>query len=241
MKALLESLVYPQNIFLWLFFIACIFYRKKGLWLLLLFYYLLGNTFIANQVRQLYKSNVTPVTERVASGGPFVVLGCGGSANQLPACAKARLSHLSSQVPSHNPAAVIITTRYCQPYVDFLLSRQHNLAVDCFDGGDNTYQEFHRLQQRLPATQTVQFITSDYHAWRVKQLIDYHQLNATISAVSSQTFRPLNCSWSCFLTVNLSNFDLYSKLMAEVSSYAVYTLSRSFVDWQPEPDSEHRG
>lgn len=232
MKDLLEPLLYPQNIMLYGLLVACIFYRKKGLWLLWVGFYLAGNTYFANMVRVHYSAQISD-SSLAQSNSTFVVLGCGGSANTLPACARARLDRLGQSLGGQS-AAVLITTRYCQPYQDYLLSQQaQSLAIDCFDGGSNTYQEFSSLSQRLSQQQRLQFITSDFHGWRVNKLISYHQLNAGLSTVSSQTFRPLNCGWNCMFTVNLSNFDMYSKLIAEYASYLVWRVSATAEVWRP--------
>lgn len=232
MKDLLEPFLYPQNIFLYGLLLACIFYRKKGLWLLLLGFYLAGNTYFANIVRSHYAGQIAG-SSLAQSNSTYIVLGCGGSAQALPACARARLDRLG-EVMGGQSAPVIITTRYCQPYQDYLLSQQQQpLVLDCFNAGNNTYQEFSSLSQRLSQRQRLQFITSDFHGWRVSKLIAYHQLNAGLSTVSSQTFRPLNCSWNCMFTVNLSNYDLYSKLIAEYASYLVWRFSANTAIWQP--------
>lgn len=231
MKDLLEPFLYPQNIFLYGLIVACIFYRKKGLWLLLLGFYLAGNSYFANMVRSDYLTQISG-SSLAQSNSTYVVLGCGGSAKTLPACARARLDLLRQSLAGQS-APVLITTRYCQPYQDYLLSQQsQSVAIDCFYGGSNTYQEFNSLSQRLNQQQRLQFITSDFHGWRVSKLIRYHQLNAGLSTVSSQTFRPINCGWNCMLTVNLSNFDLYSKLIAEYASYLVWRVSATAAVWQ---------
>ncbi|KKO45259.1 hypothetical protein WG68_11045 [Arsukibacterium ikkense] len=231
MKDLLEPFLYPQNIFLYGLLVACIFYRKKGLWLLLLGFYLAGNSYFANMVRSYYATQISGSSLPLRDS-TYVVLGCGGSADTLPACARARLDRLGQSLGGQ-VAPVLITTRYCQPYQDYLLGQQpQGLVIDCFDGGNNTYQEFSRLRQRLNQQQRLQFVTSDFHGWRVSKLISYHQLNAGLSTVSSQTFRPLNCSWNCMFTVNLSNYDLYSKLSAEYASYLVWRVSVTFGVWQ---------
>ncbi|HEY9042768.1 MAG TPA: hypothetical protein VIN66_11350 [Rheinheimera sp.] len=95
--------------------------------------------------------------------------------------------------------------------------------MDCFNGGDNTYQEFNSISAR--GLKPDYILTSDFHAWRVSQLVKQHGLSSRVIASSSQTLRPVNCSYNCFITVNLSNFDFYSKLVAEFSSYAVYRLT----------------
>lgn len=237
MKDLLEPLLYPHNMLLYGLLLACLCYQKKGLWLLLLFYYVVGNTFIANQVRQWYASNTTqPGHMQLVKSAQklpvepalYVVLGCGGSAQQLPACAAARLQQLSTELAqsahANSAAAVLITTRYCQPYLDYLQQRVNQLAIDCYDAGDNTYQEFASLARRLDKTQPLRFITSDFHSWRVSRLVAEHQFTASVGAASTQTFRAVNCGLNCMFTVNLTNLDFYSKLMAEFTSYAVYRL-----------------
>ena len=253
MKDLLEPFLYPHNLLLYGLLVACIGYKKKGLWLLLLFYYVVGNTFIANQVRQWYSHSTTQpsasqpsVNQHSASQNSleqneipnqidqqitpslYVVLGCGGSAQQLPACAAARLQQLRTELlqraQDSAPAAVLITTRYCQPYVDYLQQRVNQLAVDCYEAGDNTYQEFASLAKRLDKTQSLRFITSDFHSWRVSRLVAEYQFTASVGAASTQTFRAVNCGLNCMFTINLTNLDFYSKLVAEFSSYAVYRL-----------------
>ncbi|MBU1311674.1 MAG: hypothetical protein KKE30_19305 [Gammaproteobacteria bacterium] len=231
MKDILEPLMFPQNIMLYALLLACCCYRKKGLWLLLAFYYLAGNSFVANQLRDWYGSYSSSYT--LSAQSTVVVLGCGGSEAALPACAKARLQQLAALMP--DGGSVIITSRYCQPYVDYLLSMPGNYAIDCFFGGDNTYKEFNSLAAR-PQLKPDYILTSDFHAWRVTQLTEYHGFTAKVVASSSQTFRPLNCSYNCFITVNLSNFDFYSKLMSEFASYAVFVLSRNRTDWY-QPDA----
>ena len=225
MKDLLEPLIYPHNLVLLGLLLACIGYRKKGLWFLLIFYYLAGNSFIANQVRSAYSAVID--NSAVVAGSQLLVLGCGGSATALPACAKARLSDAVSRV--NGPAALLISTEYCQPYVDYLLGISQQVVVDCFNGGGNTYQEFATIKAKGLTPDYI--LSSDYHAWRVQQLVRYHGLPSKVLASSSQTFRPVNCSYNCFFTVNLSNFDLYSKLTAEFSSYAVFVLTRDWTTW----------
>lgn len=231
MKDLLEPFLYPQNVFLYGLLMACLFYRKKGLWLLLLGFYLAGNTYFANMVRSHYAGQISG-SSLAQSNSTYVVLGCGGSAEALPACARARLDRLGQSLGGQT-ASVIITTEYCRPYQDYLLDSQSQpLVIDCFDAGDNTYQEFSSLGKRLSKQQRLQFVTSDFHGWRVTKLIHYHQLNAGLSTVSSQTFRPLNCNLNCMFTVNLSNYDLYSKLIAEYASYWVWRITAKTSLWQ---------
>ena len=229
MKDLLEPLLFPHNLVLLGLLAACIGYRKKGLWLLLAFYYLAGNTLLANQVRHWYSGYVASYA--IAADSTTLVLGCGGSASAIPACAKARLDTLVGLLPEN--AGVLITTEYCQPYVDYLLSLQRQLAVDCFNGGDNTYQEFNSIRAR--GLKPGYILTSDFHAWRVSQLVALHGLNSRVISSSSQTLRPVNCSYNCFFTVNLSNLDFYSKLTAEFSSYAIYRLTADWTSWYQEP------
>lgn len=229
MKDLLEPLLFPHNLLLLGLLAACIGYRKKGLWLLLAFYYLAGNTWLANQVRHWYSGYVS--TYAIDADSTTVLLGCGGSASALPACARARIDTLVALLPER--ASVLITTEYCQPYVDYLLAQQRQLAIDCVNGGDNTYQEFNSISAR--GLKPDYILTSDFHAWRVSQLVQQHRLTSRVIASSSQTLRPVNCSYNCFITVNLSNFDFYSKLVAEFSSYGVYRLTASWTDWYQEP------
>ncbi len=227
MKDLLEPFFYPQNIFLIGLLIACIAYRKKGLWLLFAWFYLLGNSFIANQVRSWYQAD----TAQPVAATTLIVLGCGGSASALPACARSRLDILDQQLDKQPEAQVIITTRYCQPYIDYIHRRHADAGITCFNGGDNTYQEFYHLGAMLNDSQPVTVITSDYHGWRAGRLMAFHQLDGQVLVASTQTFRPLNCSLNCFFTVNLTNYDFYSKLLAEFFSYGVYALTRNWVDW----------
>ncbi len=231
MKDLLEPLLYPHNIVLYGLLLACLAYKKKGLWLLLFFYYFMGNTWLTNQVRQWYLDYSKSVPAMAASTlkypDLYVVLGCGGSQSALPACAQARLAQLVKEIPQEAntaPLAVLITTRYCQPYLAQLQQRQRNWALDCVDAGANTYQELDYIAKRYGKNQGLRFITSDFHGWRVKQLIQQYQLQGSVGVVSTQTFRPVNCHWNCLFTVNLTNFDFYSKLIAEFSSYAVYRI-----------------
>lgn len=236
MKDLLEPFLYPHNLVLYALLLACICYKKKGLWLIFAFYYVVGNTYVANQVRQWYALHSTQQSSRSAAFSSesvtepslYVVLGCGGSAQQLPACAAARLrqvrTELTERTATSPAAAVLITTRYCQPYIDYLQQWDNTLAVECYDAGENTYQEFASLAKRLDNTQALRFITSDFHSWRVSRLVKEYRFSASVGAASTQTFRNVNCSLNCMFTINLTNLDFYSKLMAEFSSYAVYRL-----------------
>ncbi|CAM3885494.1 YdcF family protein [Rheinheimera salexigens] len=236
MKDILEPLLYPQNLFLFALLVCCVYYRKKGLWCLFGFYYLVGNNFVANQVRSWYPDFKPQTVATSASSVNAVVLGCGGSATALPACAKARLQRVVQLLPKQ-AGSVVITTRYCKPYVDYLMQKNVNIAINCFNGGDNTYQEFASLAQRYGINADY-IVTSQFHGWRVRQLIDYHQLPSQVVTTSSQTFRPVNCGYNCFFTVNLSNFDLYSKLIAEFSSYSVFVLTRGWTSWYQAPTAE---
>lgn len=229
MKDLLEPLLFPHNLLLLGLLAACIGYRKKGLWLLLAFYYLAGNTWLANQVRHWYSGYVS--TYAINADSTTLLLGCGGSASALPACARARIDTLVALLPER--ASVLVTTEYCQPYVDYLLSQQRQLAVDCVNGGANTYQEFNSIRAR--GLKPDYILTSDFHAWRVSQLVQQHGLNSRVISSSSQTLRPVNCGYNCFITVNLSNLDFYSKLIAELSSYTVYRLTDGWTSWYKEP------
>jgi hypothetical protein len=221
MKDLLEPFLYPHNLLLYALLLACICYRKKGLWLIFVCYYLVGNTYLANQARLWYQQGIAAPKQAASL---YVVLGCGGSAKHLPACAAARIQQLKQEFTPGQLPAVILTTRYCQPYLDYLQQQLPQVVADCFDAGDNTYQEFANLVPRLAQQRQIRFITSDFHSWRVSRLINEYQLDASIGAASTQTLRPVNCSLNCFFTVNLSNLDFYSKLTAEFSSYAVYKL-----------------
>lgn len=235
MKEFIEPFFFPHNVMLLGLLLACICYRKKGLWFLLVFYYLTGNSFIANQVRHWYSKQLHHYS--VAPDSMIVVLGCGGSDTDLTACARARLQQVAQLLP--DGGSVAITSRYCQPYVDYLLARADNLAINCFYGGDNTYQEFNTLVSET-SLQPDYILTTDFHAWRVQQLVKYHGLNSKVITSSSRTFRQLNCHLNCVLTVNLANYDLYSKLISEFASYGVFRLTRSWTNWyqpvQPAAD-----
>jgi hypothetical protein len=226
MKDIIEPFLFPHNVMLLGLLVACLCYRKKGLWLLFAFYYLAGNSLLANQVRHWYSSHTA--NYMLAPDSVVVVLGCGGSASLVPACGKARLQQLAQSLPGGG--SVVITTRYCKPYVDYLLTQTNNVAIDCFYGGDNTYKEFNSLATRK-SLKADYILTSDFHAWRVKQLVNYHGFTSKVLATSSQTFRPVNCAVNCLLTVNLTNFDFYSKLTAEFASYAVFVLTRDWTGW----------
>src|SRR5690606_37832146 len=115
-----------------------------------------------------------------------------------PACAKARLQRVVQLLPKQT-GSVVITTRYCKPYVDYLMQKNVHIAINCFNAGDNTYQEFASLAQRYGINADF-IVTSQFHGWRVRQLIDYHQLPSQVVTTSSQTFRPVNCGYNCFFT-----------------------------------------
>lgn len=234
MKDLLEPFLYPHNLFFWGLVLAACHYRKKGLWLLLGWFYLFGNGWVANQVRYWYNSDIATTRFEQSFGGSFVMLGCGGDEQQLPDCAKARLQELATLVnqSSHQQPLVHITTLYCQPYLAYLQPLlQREVRLDCFHGGATTYHEFYTLASRLDPKIPLWFVTSDYHAYRVKQLAAQYGFQAQVYAAPSSTFRPVNCGPTCYLTVNLSNFDLFAKLTAEISSYYVYRLTKPFSDW----------
>ena len=74
MKDLLEPFLYPQNLLLYGLLLACLLYRKKGLWLLWGFYYLVGNTYIANHARLWYQQGISSVTPRPAFMWCWVVV-----------------------------------------------------------------------------------------------------------------------------------------------------------------------
>lgn len=236
MTDFIQLALYPQNVFLYALLLAAICYRKKGLWLLFLFFYLLGNSYVANQVRSWQQQHIEPSSLSQPGSEPrtLVIMGCGGSENALPACARNRLDHAVSLLSSPSQAVgLVITTRHCGPYTDYLLQQGITGVIDCFDGGKNTYQEFYHLAERFTTEQPLLFVSSDYHGWRIQRLISLHQLNADFSAASTATFRPLNCPWHCWLTVNLSNYDFYAKLTTEWFSYVSYRLSKNWLSWQP--------
>jgi hypothetical protein len=233
-KDLIEPFLYPHNLFFWGLVIAAVRYRRWGLWLLLGWFYLFGNGWVANQVRYWYNAEVASTAFPADFSGNFVLPGCGGDEKNIPDCAKARLSQLAELVnqTSHDAPLIHITTLHCKPYLDYLrpmLKRETRL--DCFHGGATTYHEFYTLNSRLDHQIPLWFVTSDYHAYRVHQLALQYGFNAKVYAAPSSTFRPVNCGAVCFLTVNLSNFDLFAKLSAEMSSFYVYRLTKSFTDW----------
>ncbi|MCC5851301.1 MAG: YdcF family protein [Alkalimonas sp.] len=233
MTDFIQLVLYPHNLFLYALLLAAICYRKKGLWLLWLLFYLLGNSFVTNQVRdwqlQLLQNG------QLRSNSTLVVLGCGGSPEQLPACARNRLDHLL-QLTAAEPMPVVITTRHCGPYLAYLQQQGFAGVMECFDGGANTYQEFYQLSARFHQQQPLLLISSDHHGWRVQRLIALHQLNAEFSAATTSSYRPLPCRWQCWLTVNLSNYDFFAKLSGEWFSYASYRLSRGWYSWQQETE-----
>lgn len=232
MKDFLEPFLYPQNIFLWLFFFACLYYRRKGLWLLLIWFYLSGNTLLANQVRDWYNTQISTAELPANFSGDYVLLGCGGNEHSLPDCASNRINQLALMINAQQrPVNVYMTTLHCGPYEALLKQKTEYAAIQCFDGGPTTYHEFASLEQKLDKTKNYLFISSDYHALRVKKLSQMHQLNAQVYAASSATFRQVNCGWNCLLTVNLSNYDLFSKLAAETASLQVYWLTKDWTDW----------
>lgn len=236
MKDLIEPFLYPHNLFLWGLVFAAVRYRKKGLWLLLLWFYAFGNGYLGNQVRDWYYNNISATEVAPDFQGHYVLLGCGGSESNLPDCAKSRLDQLA-EVLAERPASttVHITTLYCQPYLDYLQKQlKQQVELDCFHGGATTYHEFYQLNNRLDKSIPYIFVSSDYHAFRVKRLAEQYQLNATVLSAPSSTFKPVNCGAACYLTVNLSNFDLFAKLTAEISSYYVYAITKGWVSWYKE-------
>lgn len=235
MTDFIQQALYPQNLFLYALLLAAICYRKKGLWLLFLFFYLSGNSFVANQVRVWHQQHIelSPISQYSNESSTVVIMGCGGSESVLPACARNRLEHAILRLSSlSQPAGIVITTRHCTPYTDYLEQQGVTGVIHCFDGGKNTYQEFYHLAERFTAEQPLLFVSSDYHGWRIQRLITLHQLNASFSAASTATFRPLSCPWHCWLTVNLSNYDFFAKLTTEWFSYASYRISKSWLNWQ---------
>jgi len=233
-KDLIEPFLYPHNLFFWGLVFAAVRYRKWGLWLLLAWFYAFGNGWVANQVRYWYNAEIASTAFPADFTGNFMLPGCGGDARQIPDCAKARLTQLAELVnqTSHDAPLIHITTLFCQPYLDYLqplLKRETRL--DCFHGGATTYHEFYTLNSRLDHKIPLWFVTSDYHAYRVHQLALQYGFNAKVYAAPSSTFRPVNCGTTCFLTVNLSNFDLFAKLSAEIASFYVYQLTHRFTDW----------
>lgn len=243
MKDLIEPFLYPHNLFLWGLLFAAVRYRKKGLWLLLLWFYAFGNGYVGNQVRHWYYNNISATEVAADFQGNYVVLGCGGTENTLPDCAKSRLDQLAEVLSDRPVAATVhITTLYCQPYLDYLQKQlKHNVELDCFHGGATTYHEFYQLNNRLDKSKALLFVSSDYHAFRVKRLAQQYHFQATVLSAQSSTFKPVNCGTSCYLTVNLSNFDLFAKLTAEMSSYYVYAITKGWVSWYKETAAQPTG
>lgn len=237
MKDFIEPFLYPHNLFLWGLLLAALRYRKTGLWLLLLWFYAFGNGYLANQVRHWYYQTVSSTEVPADYRGDFVVLGCGGTATTLPDCARSRLDQVAAVLSGPQAAATVhMTTLYCQPYLDYLRAKvAAQVQLNCFHGGDTTYHEFYSLNQRLDKTKPLVFISSDYHAYRIKKLAAQYQFAATVVAAPSSTFRQVNCGLGCFMTVNLSNYDLFAKLTAEMSSYFVYWLSQDWISWESTP------
>lgn len=238
MKDLIEPFLYPHNLFLWGLLFAVLRYRKTGLLLLFVWFYAFGNGYVANQVRHWYNSVISVDTVAADFNGNYVVLGCGGSATAIPDCARSRLDQLSSLITNRSDQPTVhITTLFCQPYLDYLRPKiPADVQLDCFYGGATTYHEFYQLADRLDRRHPLVFVSSDYHAFRVKQLADQYLFNAKVFASPSSTFRPVNCGAVCFLTVNLSNYDLFAKLTAEMSSFYVYDLTKGWTDWY-KPDA----
>jgi hypothetical protein len=249
-KDFLEPFFYPHNIFLWGLLLATLYYRKKGLLILLLWFYVFGNGWTANQVRHWYSAQIATDMRPERIDAELVMLGCGGDRQHIPECAKQRLQQLAQLMTVQNPALpVYVTTRYCQPYLDYLASSlQQQLPdysrvdvvarlgqVQCFNGGDTTYHEMYQLTTRVMPNQPVWFISSDYHAYRVRQLAEQYQFKATVFAARSSTFKPVNCGINCYLTVNLSNFDLFAKLSTEFLSFGIYDWTKRWTDWYKTP------
>ncbi len=233
-KDLIEPFLYPHNLFFWGLVVAAVRYRKPGLWLLLIWFYAFGNGWVANQVRNWYNADIASTQFQADFTGNFVLPGCGGTEQTLPDCAKARLTQLADLVnqTSHQAPLIHITTLFCQPYLDYLQPMlKREVRLDCFHGGATTYHEFYTLNTRLDHQIPLWFVTSDYHAYRVHQLAMQYGFTAKVYAAQSSTFKPVNCGATCFLTVNLSNFDLFAKLTAEISSFYVYKLTQRFTDW----------
>lgn len=237
MKDFIEPFLYPHNLFLIGLVIAAIRYKKWGLWLLVAWFYAFGNGWVANQVRAWYSSEISQVQVPTDFHGDFVVLGCGGDAVSLPDCAKSRLDQVANAASARlDPLTIHMTTLYCQPYLTYLRSKvPAHVQLNCMYGGETTYHEFYNLDQRLDHAKSYVFVTSDYHAFRVHQLAKAYGFEATTVAALSSTFRPVNCRASCFLTVNLSNFDLFAKLTAEFSSYATYQATARWTNWYKTP------
>lgn len=239
MKDFLEPLLYPHNILLWGLVLAAIRYRKLGLWLLVIWYYGFGNGYVANQVRAWYNQHIQQSAPPAGFTGDFVVLGCGGSATDLPECAKKRLDQVAEFVTNRQDVVhITMTTLYCQPYLDYLQAKVPASSVlSCFHGGATTYHEFYNLDKRLERGRSYAFITSDYHAYRVKQLATRYQFEHVVIAAPSSTYRPVNCSANCWLTVNLSNLDFFAKLSSEMLSYTIYRLTADWTDWYKTLDA----
>jgi len=235
-KDILEAFLYPHNLFLWGLVFACLRYRRKGLWLLLAWFYLTGNTLVANQVRNWYHQQINSSLP-VAFAGDYVVLGCGGNEHSVPACARNRIQQLARMLNAQQrQATVTLTTLHCGPYLQLLREQSRYADAVCLNAGETTYNEMATLAQRLDQHHQYLFISSDYHALRVAALAKQHGFNAQVYAASSSTFTPLNCGWNCLLTVNLSNYDLLAKLTAEGASMLVYQLTKDWTNWyQPMP------
>ena len=237
-KDILEPFLYPHNLFLWGLLLACVCYRRKGLWLLFFWFYLSGNTLVANQLRDWYQSQIQSSLPAGFSGD-YVLLGCGGNEHSLPDCARNRILQLARMLNAQQrPAKVYMTTLHCGPYLKLLQEQSAYAEASCFDAGPTTYNEMATLEKKLDPAQHYLMISSDYHALRVAALARQHGIQAQVFAASSSTFRPVNCGLNCLLTVNLSNFDLWSKLSAEGASMLVYHLTKGWTDWyQPVPEN----
>ncbi|MBU1437823.1 MAG: hypothetical protein KKF79_10690, partial [Gammaproteobacteria bacterium] len=69
---------------------------------------------------------------------------------------------------------------------------------------------------------------------------EQYLFDAQVFASPSSTFRQVNCGAVCFLTVNLSNYDLFAKLTAEMSSYYVYAMTKGWLNWYKSNDIKNR-
>lgn len=242
LKDFIEPFLYPHNLFLFGLVIAALRYKKIGLWFLVIWFYAFGNGWVANQVRDWYGSEISQAEVPTNFNGDFVVLGCGGDETSIPDCAKSRLDQVANAVGARlDPVTIHMTTLYCTPYLNYLKAKvPPQTRFDCFHGGETTYHEFFNLDQSLDHAKSFVFVTSDYHAFRVHKLAQSYGLNGVVVAAPSSTFRPVNCRASCYLTVNLSNFDLFAKLTAEMSSYLVYSSTARWTRWYKEPPQPTR-
>lgn len=233
LKDFIEPFLYPHNLFLIGLVVAALRYKKLGLWLLVVWFYSFGNGWIANQVRDWYGSEISQADVPSQFKGDFVVLGCGGDDVSLPECAKNRLEQVANAAGARlDPVTIHMTTLYCGPYLNYLKDKvPAHVTLDCFHGGETTYHEFYNLNNRLDHAKSFVFVTSDYHAFRVHKLAQSYGFESVVVAAPTSTFRAVNCRASCFMTVNLSNFDLFAKLTAEMTSYSVYSATARWTNW----------